>query len=73
MNMNEEKYTRFALCREMLETPDVMRRFNPNTVAPLAKLMKDTPSIMVTGEGSSRLFPAKRARSAALRNAGCIV
>ncbi|MCK5736373.1 MAG: sugar isomerase [Spirochaetaceae bacterium] len=71
--MNEEKYTRFALCREMLETPDVMRRFNPDTVAPLAKLMKGTPSIMVTGEGSSRLFPAKRARSAALRNAGCIV
>ena len=73
MNMNEEKYTQFALCREMLETPDIMRRFNPEAAAPLAALLKGTPSIMVTGEGSSRLFPAKRARAAALRVPGSIV
>ena len=73
MNTSEEKYTQFALCREMLETPDVMRRFKPEAAAPLAVLVKGSPSIMVTGEGSSRLFPAKRVRAAALRNAGDLV
>jgi len=73
MDTNEDKYTQFALCREMLETPEVMRRFNPEAAAPLAALVKGSPAIMVTGEGSSRLFPAKRARAAALRDAGSIV
>lgn len=73
MNKTDEKYTRYALCREMLETPDVMRRFDPAVTAPLADLVQDTTALMFTGEGSSRLFPAKRARAAALRNPGSTV
>ncbi len=73
MNLNEEKYTQFALCREMLEAPDVMRRFNHAAAAPLAELVKGSQALLFTGEGSSRIFPAKRARAAALRNTGSIV
>lgn len=73
MNSNDEKYTRFALCREMLETADVMRHFNPAAAAPLAALVSNTNKILLTGEGSSRLFPAKRAIASALRNSGSIV
>ncbi|MCG8452986.1 MAG: SIS domain-containing protein [Spirochaetales bacterium] len=67
MNNTDAKYTRFALCKEMLETPDVMRNFNAESVAPLAALVKDASKIMLTGEGSSRIFPAKRAIVEALR------
>ena len=67
MNRTDEKYTRFALCREMLETPDVMRNFNAAAVEPLAEAVKDCTKLFMTGEGSSRIFPAKRAITEAMR------
>lgn len=73
MNSKEEKYTRFALCREMLETSEVMSAFKPQAADSLAELVKDAPALMLTGEGSSRLFPAKRARAAALRRPGNVI
>lgn len=73
MNNKDEKYTRFALCREMLETPEVMRRFNPAAASPLSSLVKDRSKLLLTGEGSSRLFPAKRAIASALRKSGSII
>ena len=73
MNTTDEKYTRFALCREMLEPPEIMRRFDPAAYVQLANLMKGATALMLTGEGSSRLFPAKRAIAAALRNSGSTV
>lgn len=66
MTHQAERYNRFALCREMLETPDVIRRFNPNAVEELAGLAAERPRLMLTGEGSSRIFPAKRAACEAL-------
>jgi glucosamine--fructose-6-phosphate aminotransferase (isomerizing) len=73
MNNIDEKYTRFALCREMLETSQVMSRFKPDAASALADLVKGAPALMFTGEGSSRLFPAKRAIAAALRNPGNVI
>jgi len=70
MNLKHERYARFALCREMLETPEVMRAFDPDAVAPLARLARSDAGLLLTGEGSSRIFPAKRARAAALRRPG---
>ena len=62
-----ERYSRFALCREMLETPGVIRGFNAGAVEELAGLAASQPRLMFTGEGSSRIFPAKRAACEALR------
>lgn len=59
MNSNDEKYTRFALCREMLETPDVIRNFDPCSVKSIAEAIGKVGKVFATGEGSSRIFPAK--------------
>ncbi len=61
MNNKEEKYTRFALTREMMETPEIIRRFNPECAAPFSKSIISSKGLFMTGEGSSRIFPAKRA------------
>ena len=29
MNLKEEKYNKYALVREMMETPDIIRSFDP--------------------------------------------
>ena len=63
--MNQtERYTFFALCREMMETAEVARRFDRAAVADHLPISR---SVMLTGEGSSRIFPAKHVISRALR------
>ena len=61
MNNKEEKYTRFALTREMMETPGIIRNFDPLWAAPYSKPVASRKGLFLTGEGSSRIFPAKRA------------
>ncbi len=67
MNLREEKYTRFALCREMLETADVVAAFDSQAAAPWADALADANRLFFTGEGSSRIFPAKRAMYEAMK------
>jgi glutamine---fructose-6-phosphate transaminase (isomerizing) len=59
MNSNNEKYTQFALCREMLETPGVIRNFNPDSTKSIAEAVAKVGKVFAIGEGSSRIFPAK--------------
>ncbi len=67
LNMNnEEKYQKFALCREMMETPDVIRNFNVPGLKRYVEGVNKKKTVLLTGEGSSRIFPAKRAISQAL-------
>jgi glucosamine--fructose-6-phosphate aminotransferase (isomerizing) len=61
MNLREPKYTKFSLCKEMLETVQVVRTFDPTVVKPFADALRGKDRILLTGEGSSRIFPAKRA------------
>lgn len=61
MNRNEEKYTQFALCREMLDTVDVIKNFDPSRTKALAEAVGKVGRVLFTGEGSSRIFPAKNA------------
>ncbi|MBB6481296.1 SIS domain-containing protein [Spirochaeta isovalerica] len=61
MNLNEKKYSQYALCREMLETADVVRNFDLSRISPFAEKVKGASRLFLTGEGSSRIFPAKRA------------
>ena len=67
MNLREEKYGKFALCREMLETADVVAKFDAEAAAPWAAALADANRLFFTGEGSSRIFPAKRAMYEAMK------
>jgi glucosamine--fructose-6-phosphate aminotransferase (isomerizing) len=61
MNLHNPKYSSFALVREMLETTEVVRKFDPKVAAAYAEKAKAKKGLFLTGEGSSRIFPAKRA------------
>jgi glutamine---fructose-6-phosphate transaminase (isomerizing) len=59
MNLKDSKYANFALVREMLETPRVISGVDFAAAAGTAKLISETGKLFLTGEGSSRIFPAK--------------
>ena len=59
MNRKDPKYKNFALVQEMLETPQIMRRFDFQCARDAAQVMRQTGKLLLTGEGSSRIFPAK--------------
>ncbi|TAL62819.1 MAG: sugar isomerase [Bacteroidetes bacterium] len=61
MNLKEEKYNRYALVREMMETPAIIRSFDSGAVSKFTEHLKSCKGLFLTGEGSSRIFPAKRA------------
>ena len=66
MNSREDKYTRFALCREMMGAVEVVRRFDPGRTSDIAGVIAGIGRLMLTGEGSSRIFPAGNAIRKAL-------
>lgn len=73
MKLNDKTYNKFALCREMLQTAEVVRHFNAMAVKPITDLARSKKKLLLTGEGSSRIFPAKHSRKEALQNAWPIV
>ncbi|TFG58259.1 MAG: SIS domain-containing protein, partial [Spirochaetales bacterium] len=54
-------YTGFALAREMMETPGTIRSFRLQETGETAEKIKKSGKLFLTGEGSSRIFPAKNA------------
>ena len=66
MNLTEEKYSKYALVREMIDTIDVVKNFNPEQTKDVAEKIKSVGRLLLTGEGSSRIFPAKNAIRKAL-------
>jgi len=60
VNLNEKKYSKFALVREILETQGVIQSFDPRVSERFIKKIRSKKGLFLTGEGSSRLFPAKR-------------
>lgn len=54
-------YSQFNLVRDMLATADVIKTFDPTVVNATAAEIAATGKLLFTGEGSSRLFPAKAA------------
>ncbi len=67
MNLNEKKYSQYALVREMLETSDVIRKFDPAASERFVQPIRSKKGLFLTGEGSSRIFPAKRTLTASLQ------
>ena len=67
MNLKENKYAQFYLCREMMDTIETIRKFNPAEADFIVDSAKKTGHILFSGEGSSRIMPAKNAIRKALR------
>ena len=67
MNLKEEKYNKFALVREMMQTPDIIQAFDPGVADKFLGAVKSRRGLFLTGEGSSRIFPAKRSILASLK------
>lgn len=62
----------FSLVNEMLEAPGVLRRFDSKQVAGWAKTIAAKGRLMITGEGSSRIFPAKNVIDLAMRSGSAL-
>ena len=67
MNLQEEKYSKYALVREMMETPGIIRSFDPHVSERFLNAIKSKKGLFLTGEGSSWLFPARRAICSSLK------
>lgn len=67
MNLQDQKYARHALVQEMMDTVKVVRNFNPNQTKDVAAKIQRSGRLLLTGEGSSRIFPAKNTIRKALR------
>jgi glutamine---fructose-6-phosphate transaminase (isomerizing) len=59
MNLNDSKYSQFAICHEMRETVDIVRNFRQSVSEKFLPYIRKKRKIFLTGEGSSRIFPAK--------------
>ena len=66
MNLKDPHYSNFALVQEMMQTIDVVKNFDPNQTKSIAGEIKSAGKLLLTGEGSSRIFPAKNAIRKAL-------
>ncbi len=59
MNLKNPRYGGFSLVREMLETPSIIWEFDFNASRDTALEVQAAGKLFLTGEGSSRIFPAK--------------
>jgi glutamine---fructose-6-phosphate transaminase (isomerizing) len=67
MQRNSDKYTRYGLVRDMLATTDIIARFDAQQALDTARAIAGVGRLLMTGEGSSRIFPAKHAIAHARR------
>jgi glucosamine--fructose-6-phosphate aminotransferase (isomerizing) len=54
----------------MMETVEVVKNFNPAVSQPFVEALKKKKALFATGEGSSRIFPAKRSMYASMQGKG---
>ncbi|HDQ14124.1 MAG TPA: sugar isomerase [Sediminispirochaeta sp.] len=67
MKRENKKYAPYALVKEMYETVDVVANFDPQAGQEAAGKIREAGKLLLTGEGSSRIFPAKNAIRSARR------
>jgi len=61
MNLKDPNYSKYALVQEMMQTVQVVKEFDPNQTKVISEEIKSVGKLLLTGEGSSRIFPAKNA------------
>jgi glutamine---fructose-6-phosphate transaminase (isomerizing) len=59
MNTEETRYQNYGLVRDMLATPDIIAGFDSAQTEKIATEIATVGRLLLTGEGSSRIFPAK--------------
>ena len=62
MNLKDNKYAKYYLVQEMMGTVPTVAKFDPDCSKFVADSVRKTGKIFFTGEGSSRLLPAKNSR-----------
>ena len=62
MNLKDNKYAKYYLVQEMMGTVPTVAKFDPDCSKFVADSVRKTGKIFFTGEGSSRLLPAKHSR-----------
>lgn len=67
MNPTDEKYSKYKLVQEMMDTVEVVKKFNVRQNKSAAENIARVGRLLLTGEGSSRIFPAKNAIRKCLR------
>ena len=67
MNLKDTKFAKFALVQEMLDTPGLIGRLDLEQSRPAAEEIGRSGKLFLTGEGSSRIFPAKNLMYEVLR------
>lgn len=66
--MNDsEKYKKSQLVSEMMETPEIIKNFQIKDADLLIQAIRSVGKVFLTGEGSSRIFPAKNAIYSSMR------
>ena len=67
MNLQDQKYNQFGLVRDMLATADVVANFSADQAKETGRAIAQVGRLLLSGEGSSRIFPAKNAIASARR------
>ena len=67
MIADSDRYTGLGLVEDMLAVPDLIRAFDADQMHSTAEQIGRIGRLLMTGEGSSRLFPAKNAIACARR------
>lgn len=67
MNLKDQKYAQFHLCREMMDTVETLRQFDPADADFIVESVRRTGRLLFSGEGSSRILPSKNAIRKAMR------
>jgi glutamine---fructose-6-phosphate transaminase (isomerizing) len=67
MNPEDGRYSKFLLVQEMMDTVGVVKNFDSHRTKQVAQKIKSIGQLFLTGEGSSRIFPAKNAIRKALQ------
>ncbi|MDB5334636.1 MAG: glucosamine--fructose-6-phosphate aminotransferase [Planctomycetaceae bacterium] len=64
---NDARYTKFGLIEDMLAVPELIRSFDAGRMQATAQQIAKVGRLLLTGEGSSRLFPGKNVIAEARR------
>lgn len=67
MNLTEARYNQINLVKDMLATPGIVERFSCDQMTEAAAAVRAAGKLFMTGEGSSRIFPAKHAIKVAMQ------
>src|SRR5205823_1430365 len=67
MNLSDARYNQFGLVRDMMQSVDVVANFVADQAKDTARAIAQVGRLLLTGEGSSRIFAAKNAIATARR------